>query len=65
MATEYVVQEEDGTSKFTLEEGGGSLLLEESTGGGGGGTGMSFTMILHHFHSHGVQQDEPAHTEHQ
>lgn len=27
----YVVQEEDGTSKLTLEEGGGSLLLEEST----------------------------------
>jgi hypothetical protein len=27
----YVVMEEDGTSKLTLEEGGGSLLLEEST----------------------------------
>lgn len=27
----YVVQEEDGTSKITLEEGGGSILLEEST----------------------------------
>lgn len=31
MASTYVVQEEDGTSKITLEEGGGSLLLEEST----------------------------------
>jgi hypothetical protein len=27
----YIVQEEDGTSKLTLEEGDGSLLLEEST----------------------------------
>ena len=26
---DFLVQEEDGTSKFTLEEGGGSLLLEE------------------------------------
>jgi hypothetical protein len=25
----YYVQEEDGTSKITLEEGGGSLLLED------------------------------------
>ena len=53
MATDYLVQEEDGVSQFTLEEGGGSLILEESAGGGGGGTGMLFTMILHHFHSHG------------
>jgi len=28
--TSYIVKEEDGTSKLTLEEGGGSLLLEES-----------------------------------
>ena len=28
---DYLVQEEDGTSKVTLEEGGGSVLLEEST----------------------------------
>ncbi len=27
----YVVREEDGTSKLTLEEGGGSILTEEST----------------------------------
>jgi hypothetical protein len=25
---EYLVQESDGTSKFTLEDGSGSLLLE-------------------------------------
>jgi len=62
MATDYLVQEADGTSRFTLEEGGGSLILEESTGGGGG-TGMLFTMILHHFHSHGIQQDEPVRPE--
>lgn len=31
---DYLVQEEDGTSKFTLEEGGGFILLEESTEGG-------------------------------
>lgn len=27
---DYLVQEEDGLSRFTLEEGGGFLLLEES-----------------------------------
>jgi hypothetical protein len=27
---DYFVQEEDGTSKITLEEGGGSLLLEDT-----------------------------------
>ena len=31
MATEYLVQEEDGTSRFILEEGDGFLILEEST----------------------------------
>ena len=31
--TDYLVQEEDGTSLFTLEEGGGSLLLEETAVG--------------------------------
>lgn len=36
MANDYLVQEEDGTSKFELEEGGGFIILEESTGGGGG-----------------------------
>ena len=30
MPKSYLVQEEDGTSRFTLEEGGGFLLLEES-----------------------------------
>jgi len=29
----FLVREEDGTSKFTLEEGGGSILLEESASG--------------------------------
>lgn len=52
MATDYLVQEEDGTSKFTLEEGGGALILEESTAGGGG-TGMKFEMIHIHHHSNG------------
>lgn len=33
MAVSYLVQEEDGTSRLTLEEGGGFLLLEESTVG--------------------------------
>lgn len=28
----FLVREEDGTSKLTLEEDGGSLLLEESSG---------------------------------
>lgn len=35
---DYLVQEEDGTSRFTLEEGGGFLLLEgtlEASGRGG------------------------------
>ena len=27
----YIVKEEDGTSKLTLEEGGGSLKTEESS----------------------------------
>ncbi len=29
---EYLVQEEDGTSRFTLEDGSGFILLEESGG---------------------------------
>jgi hypothetical protein len=41
MATEYLVQEEDGTSKITLEDGSGFILLEESSGGGAG-TGGEF-----------------------
>jgi len=32
MATDYLVQEEDGTSKIILEEGSGFIILEESTG---------------------------------
>lgn len=31
----YLVQEEDGVSRFTLEEGGGSILLAESAGQSG------------------------------
>ena len=27
---DYLVREEDGVSRFTLEEGGGSILLETS-----------------------------------
>lgn len=42
----YLVQEEDGTSKFTLEEGGGSLLTEESTPSVGGTTGSGFMALL-------------------
>jgi hypothetical protein len=30
---DYLVQEEDGTSRLTLEEGSGSILLEESIAG--------------------------------
>lgn len=29
---DYLVQEEDGTSRFTKEEADGSILLEESDG---------------------------------
>jgi hypothetical protein len=32
MAKSYLVQEEDGTSRFTLENGSGFILLEESFG---------------------------------
>lgn len=32
MATDYLVQEEDGVSRIILEEGGGFIILEESTG---------------------------------
>lgn len=51
MATEYLVQEEDGTSRITLEDGSGFLLLEESDSapGVGGGT----LMIHHHYHCNG------------
>lgn len=31
MAIDYLVQEEDGTSKFTKEESDGFIILEEST----------------------------------
>lgn len=31
MATDYLVQEEDGTSRIILEEGTDFLILEEST----------------------------------
>jgi hypothetical protein len=41
MANDYLVQEEDGTSKIILEEGGGFIILEESTGVTPG-TGTSF-----------------------
>jgi hypothetical protein len=37
--TSYLVQEEDGVSRFTLEEGDGSILLEESGGYGAGVVG--------------------------
>jgi hypothetical protein len=47
MATEYLVQEEDGTSKFTLEEASGFILLEESDSAGGGGSGYKF----HHYYA--------------
>ena len=36
MAASYIVQEADGTSKFTLENGSGALLTEDSSGSGGG-----------------------------
>jgi hypothetical protein len=47
MANDYLVQEEDGTSTFTLEDDSGFILLEESTGGGGGGSGYKF----HHYYA--------------
>ena len=51
MATDYLVQEEDGTSKITLEDDSGFLILEENvTPPISGGSGL---MIHHHFHSHG------------
>ena len=31
MATDYLVQEEDGVSRILLEDGSGYLILEEST----------------------------------
>jgi hypothetical protein len=34
MASNYLVQETDGTSKFTLEDSSGAVLLESSTSGG-------------------------------
>lgn len=36
----YLVQEEDGVSRFTLEEEDGFVLLEESGGFGAGVVGM-------------------------
>jgi hypothetical protein len=41
MVANYLVQEEDGTSLFTLEEGNGSLLLEEQGSDGGSGSGST------------------------
>lgn len=35
----YLVQEEDGVSRFELEEGGGFLLLEEAISDGAGVVG--------------------------
>lgn len=39
VGSSYLVQEEDGVSRFTLEEGDGSILLEESGGLGAGVVG--------------------------
>ena len=51
MATDYLVQEEDGTSKITLEDDSGFLILEENvTPPISGGSG---TMWLHHHAAHG------------
>jgi hypothetical protein len=47
MANEYLVQEEDGTSKFTLEDDSGFILLEESASSGGAGVGYRF----HHYYA--------------
>lgn len=35
----YLVQEEDGVSRFTLEDDSGFILLEESSGSGAGVVG--------------------------
>lgn len=42
MASDYLVQEEDGTSKLTLEDDSGFVLLEESSAPAGTG------FIFHH-----------------
>ena len=47
MATDYLVQEEDGTARFTLEEGGGFIELEESTGGA---ESDDWTQKCHHWY---------------
>lgn len=39
VAASYLVQEEDGVSRFILEEGDGFILLEESAGLGAGVVG--------------------------
>lgn len=39
VGSSYLVQEEDGVSRFTLEEGDGSILLGESGGLGAGVVG--------------------------
>jgi len=52
MATDYLVQEEDGTSKFELEDGSGFLILEENIIPPiSGGSGL---MVHHHYHSNGA-----------
>lgn len=48
MAVEYLVQEEDGVSRITLEDGTGALLLEESDLPPGAGAGDY--MMIHHHH---------------
>jgi hypothetical protein len=42
MAKSYLTQEEDGTSRFTLEDGSGFILLEESHGERAHVVGMDF-----------------------
>ena len=48
---DYLVQEEDGVSRFELEDGTGFILLEEQ---GGGGVVLSSMVELGHVNDSGV-----------
>lgn len=64
MAVSYLVQEEDGTSRLTLEDASGFLLLEESSAGPtptvveGGGIIIPRRRLAARLRQEGLEEDE-------